>query len=149
MTTSRRLPGLTARLYARAARRGKHLLQLTASTSCLLAIFISVGGHWAVLQSIAYTRMMVEFTLKDSLGSAVKKTFDDRYACSLCPKIRDGYNKQRKVPGTTSAERSPEFLSQPGESIFFSPMLAGDIAWVSPRHVDFSNAPPKPPPRAA
>ena len=85
MRIRRYLPLSSSRLQARAARRGKRMLHLTGTISCLLAIFISAGAHWAVLQSFAYTKMLVEFAERDSWGTAVKKAFDERYACSLCP----------------------------------------------------------------
>lgn len=149
MRISGHLSRLTASLYASAARRGKRVLHLTGAMTCLLAIFISAGGHWAVLQSIAYTRMLVEFVEQDSLGTAVKKTFDERYACSLCPKIRDGFNNEHKTRPSLSEVDQPEFLLQSSALIFFTPVVVADVAFVPSRHIDFSNAPPKPPPRVA
>lgn len=149
MRISRHLSRLTARLYARAIRRGKRALYLTGLTACLLAIFISAGGHWALLQSFAYTRMLIEFAEQDSLCTAVKKTFDERYACPLCPKIRDGFNKEQKIPASLSDVHPPEFLLQPNALISFTPVIVADLASVSSQHIDFSNAPPKPPPRVA
>ena len=37
-----------------------------------------------MLQSAAYTGMLIEFAQKESFCAAVQKTFDDRYACPLC-----------------------------------------------------------------
>ena len=133
----------------RAARRGRGGLRLAGAIASLLAIFLSAGGHWAVLQSIAYARMLVEFAQEGSLGAAVKKTFDQRYACSLCPKIRDGYNKERKAPPNLGGEQFPEFLGQSSATVFFVPALGLDLPSLSSRHSYFFNAPPKPPPRAA
>jgi hypothetical protein len=138
-----------ASLHIRAARGARHLLHLTGALTCLFAIFISGGGHWAVLQSIAYTRMVVEFAHQDSLCTALKKAFDERYACPLCPKIRDGYNKQHNSPSTLNEVHQLEFLAQSSDSVSFLPEIAADIAFVSPRHMDFLSAPPKPPPRIA
>jgi hypothetical protein len=149
MRISRHLSRLTTHLYTRGARRGKRLLHLTGTTSCLLAIFISAGGHWAMLQSIAYTRMLLEFAEQDSLGTAVKKTFDERYACSLCPKIRDGFNHDHKKPLTLSEVQQPEFLPQSNALISFIRVVVANLAFVPSRHIDFPNAPPKPPPRVA
>jgi hypothetical protein len=149
MRISRHLSRLTARLYNCAARRGKRRLHFTGTTSCLLAIFISAGGHWAMLQSIAYTRMLLEFAEQDSLGTAVKKTFGERYACSLCPKIRDGFNNDHKKPLSLSEVQQPEFLAQSNPPIVFIPVVVAHVAFLPSRHIVFPNAPPKPPPRAA
>ena len=102
-----------------------------------------------MLQSIAYTRMLLEFAEQDSLGAAVKKAFDERYACSLCPKIRDGFNNDHRKPVTLSEVQQPEFLLQSNAFIFFLPVVVAHLAFVPSRQVDFPDAPPKPPPRVA
>jgi hypothetical protein len=93
--------------------------------------------------------MLVEFAQEDSLCTAVKKTFDDRYACPLCPKIRDGCNQERKVPQTLNGDRLPEFLLESGDFIFLTRTVAANVPFVSSGYIQFSNTPPKPPPRAA
>ncbi len=93
--------------------------------------------------------MLVEFAQEDCLSTAVRKTFDDRYACSLCPKIRDGCNQERKAPQIVKGDRLPEFLVESGATIFFNLTIIADIASVSSDCANFSNAPPKPPPRVA
>lgn len=123
------------------------VFRIASATACLLAIFLSAGGHWAVLQSFAYTRMLVGFAQKDSFSTAVKKTFDGHYACSLCPEIRDGYNKERKVPSTVGGAHFPEFIG-PGQTCSFSlPAAVADFPFVASLPADFLTAPPKPPPR--
>jgi hypothetical protein len=135
--------------YKRPARRGKKALHLTAATVCLFAIFISAGGHWAVIQSIAYARMLVEFAQQEAWCTALKKTFDDRYACPLCPKIRAGVNQEKKAPPNLSGIDQPEFLLESGAAIFLVLSIAEDLAPVSSRHTDLSTPPPTPPPRPA
>ncbi len=149
MKISRPASRVSARRYAGATQRRKRVLQVTGATTCLLAIFILAGAHWVVLQSFAYTRMLVEFAHEESLATAVKKTFDDRYACPLCPKIRDGCNKERKVPQIVNGDRVPEFLVESGEFTFLTPTVVADVVFVPSGHIHFSNAPPKPPPRVA
>jgi len=149
MRISPHLFRLSARPDVPAVQRGKRVIQVTGAIICLLALFISAGAHWVVLQSFAYTRMLVEFAQEDSLCTAVKKTFDDRYACPLCPKIRDGCNQERKVPQTLNGDRLPEFLVESGRFISLAPTMAANVPFVSSGYVQFFNAPPKPPPRAA
>jgi hypothetical protein len=149
MRIFRYFPRLRPRLSANAIERARRVFCLTGTTTCLLAIFISTGGHLAVLQSIAYTRMLVEFAQQDSWCTAVKKTFDDRYACSLCPKIRNSFNSEQKTPQTLSEVHQPEFLPGSDTLIYFTPVVVAEVAFVCSRRVDFSNAPPRPPPRVA
>ena len=142
-------PRLRARPSAAATQRAQRVFHLTGTTTCLLAIFISTGGHLAVLQSIAYTRMLVEFAQQDSWCAAVKKTFDDRYACSLCPKIRDSFNSEQKTPQSLSEVHQSEFLPGSDTLIYFTPVVVAEVAFVSLREVEFPNAPPRPPPKVA
>jgi hypothetical protein len=93
--------------------------------------------------------MLVQFAEQESWGTAVKKAFDERYACSLCPRIRDGFNKEQKEPSTLTEVDQPDFLLDSNESIFFTPVVFGKVECVSSELPDFSNAPPKPPPRLA
>lgn len=149
MTISRRRSPPPARPYARRLwpNNGRLTFQALSAAICLVAIFFSSGGHWAVLQSVAYARMVVEFAQKDSLGIAVKKAFAGRHFCSLCPKIRDGYNEQRKAPRTQTVDRLPEFVGQSGGLLLFMLTQGLEILSLLPSYIDFSTAPPKPPPR--
>lgn len=143
------IPRFLPRLKASTRRRAKRCLHHFGVAACLLAIFISAGGHWAVLQSVAYTRMVVEFALEGPLSAAVKKAFDDRYACSLCPKIRHGCDNERKAPSKLGEMQQPELLVASGALLYFAPSVIAEVAFVASRQIDFSNGPPKPPPRAA
>lgn len=149
MRICRYLSRLPLRLRTCPVRRGKRILHLTGTISCLLAILISAGAHWAVLQSFAYTKMLVEFAEQESWGTAVKKAFDERYACSLCPRIRDGFNNEQKTPSTVNQVHQLEFLLDSNHPIFLPPVVFADVGSDSARPVDFSSAPPKPPPRVA
>ena len=93
--------------------------------------------------------MLIEFAEQDSLCTAVKKTFDERYACPLCPKIRDGFNKEQKVPSSLSEVHPPEFLLQSTAFTSFTPVVVANVASIFSRPSYFSDAPPKPPPRVA
>ena len=149
MRIRRYLSRLRSHLQACAVRRDKRILHLTGTISCLLAILISAGAHWAVFQSFAYTKMLVEFAEQESWGTAVKKAFDERYACSLCPRIRDGFNHEQKTPSTVSQVHQLEFPLDSNHPIFLTPVVFADVGSDSARPVDFSSAPPTPPPRAA
>ncbi len=130
------------------AREAQRIFQLSGAASCLLAIFLAAGGHWAFLQSVAYTRMVVQFAQEDSLGTAVRKAFDSQHSCSLCPRIRDGYNKERKVPPSIEVDRLPEFIGDQGSgSLFFAVTTGIDLPFLSSTYDNFAHTPPKPPPR--
>lgn len=122
-------------------------------TACFIAILAMSGGHWLVLQSVAWARMIVEFSQRDPLGTAIAKTFDGRHPCALCLQVRQGqaeerergeklpWEKREKVPELFyDAHRAalPAVPTIPAES----PGVALDFFY------DFVESPPKPPPRA-
>jgi hypothetical protein len=59
-----------------------------------------LGGHWAVLQGIAWSRMMVASTPRLGWKAAVAQTLDGRHPCALCKKIEAGRKaeQQRSIP---------------------------------------------------
>ncbi|MDZ4816997.1 MAG: hypothetical protein SGI71_12115 [Verrucomicrobiota bacterium] len=49
-----------------------------------------VGAHWVVLQSAAWGNMVLKFSQKESLDTAVKKTLDGNNPCAMCKSIQKG-----------------------------------------------------------
>ena len=62
----------------------------------ILALLASVGGHWAVLQSVAWTRMIIERTHADSFATAVKTTLDGEHPCDMCKRITEGKQSEQQ-----------------------------------------------------
>ena len=60
-----------------------------ASVMIGLALFLTTGGHLAILQGVAWTKMVRDFAQTDSLGVAIGKTLDGQHPCSLCKKITE------------------------------------------------------------
>lgn len=60
----------------------------------ILALVMSAGAHWVVLQGVAWTAMLVENTQCASLVEAVKQTFDGEHPCGLCKNIAAGKSKE-------------------------------------------------------
>jgi hypothetical protein len=80
-------------------------------TSALIgaAIFLSVGGHLAVLQGIAWTTMFQDFARMDSLSTAIEKTFSGKHPCRLCKEITKASstpqeNKDSQIPRVKLSE---------------------------------------------
>jgi hypothetical protein len=128
----------------------KRALRITGAAACLFAVFLSVGGHWAVLQSIAWARMFADFSRTESLASAVEKTFDGRHPCAMCLKIREGRAQEKKPPPLLKWEKLPEFVPQVARLAVPLPPTARESAvpFIPTLHADFKFSPPKPPPRA-
>ena len=46
-----------------------------------LALFMIAGGHWAMLQSVAWAGMVKDFSRTGTIAEAVTKTFDGKHPC--------------------------------------------------------------------
>ncbi|MCC6234859.1 MAG: hypothetical protein IT580_19610, partial [Verrucomicrobiales bacterium] len=49
-----------------------------------LALVLATGLHWAVLQGVAWTGMLVTYSRDASLAEAVSRTLDGEHPCALC-----------------------------------------------------------------
>ncbi len=86
------------------------LLRFTRG-AVVLALCLSVGLQWVVLQGIAWTGMMIKFSQQDSLAEAVSKTFDGEHPCPLCKAVKKGMDasSQGDSSPNTPAGKDPEF----------------------------------------
>ena len=57
---------------------------------------MAVGGHWAVLQSVAWVGMTIEFSRTDPLDKAIEKTLDGQHPCNLCHFVAEGKKSERE-----------------------------------------------------
>jgi hypothetical protein len=73
-----------------------------AQRGVVLAICLSLGMHWALLQSIAWTGMLISFAREGSVIEAVEKTFDGQHGCALCKKVKEGQDSTRELPQQTA-----------------------------------------------
>ena len=63
---------------------------------CLIAGFQLLGGHWAILQTAAWVRMVIEYSKTEGVEAGITKTFDGKHPCSLCLNIARNKEKQGK-----------------------------------------------------
>jgi hypothetical protein len=62
----------------------------------IVALLVSGGAHWLVLQSVAWTGMLVTRASNGSLIEAVKLTFDGAHPCALCERIEAGRKGEKQ-----------------------------------------------------
>ena len=86
-----------------------------------VALFMVAGGHWAMLQSVAWAGMVKDFSRTGSLTEAVSKTLDGRHPCSLCKKIaqaKSSEESEERAPVNVKAEKKAEvFLKSTGSEL--------------------------------
>lgn len=116
-----------------------------------LALFLVAGGHWAMLQGVAWASMVKDFSKTGSLTEAVSKTFDGKHPCPMCKKIASARTGQEKAPVTVKAEKKAEVFVASSSEIVPRPVAAPfdypPLPFVNvPEH---PSAPPVPVPIAA
>jgi hypothetical protein len=119
-----------------------------SSLICLAAVLTAGGGHWAVLQTFAWARMLVEYSTQNSLAEAVEMTFDGKHPCPMCLKIEKGRKQERRQPMNAEMRKLDLFC----ESRYFADRCAAwwldpGTPFLSSLYLDFTEAPPRPPPR--
>jgi len=113
----------------------------------VVAMCASVGLHWAALQTLAWSQMLVSFSRQATISDAVKMTFDGHHPCSLCQVVKKGQSEQKKN----------DYVHRPAKwdavvqvrELLPSPRVQ---AWSYPdeisRVLSWTERPPTPPPRA-
>jgi hypothetical protein len=63
----------------------------------VIALVATLGAHWAILQTVAWTTMLADNLHSTSFQVAVKKTFDGQHPCCLCKAIAAGKQSEKKT----------------------------------------------------
>jgi hypothetical protein len=69
----------------------------------VFSLIVSIGAHWAFLQSAAWLGMVVTYTLETgSLNQGISDTFDGNHPCQLCVVVKKGQQEQKKKTPSSS-----------------------------------------------
>jgi len=112
------------------------------------ALIFAIGGHWALLQSVAWVGMFANNVRSCSVGEALEKTFDGEHPCELC-KIVQAVRKSEQPQPLTKHEVKIDFWITPATCLLVGPPSA---VHARPQAGVFSSrieTPPTPPPRVA
>ena len=114
----------------------------------VLLLTLTLGLHWAFLQSVAWVGMFVSFSAENPVSVALAKTFDGQHPCNLCKIVKEGKKteQQQEMPKLLAKldlllVRNPVWLRPPE----LSPLTILSV----PSSASWSDTPPSPPPRAA
>jgi len=114
----------------------------------IVALLTATGGHWAVLQSVAWTTMLAGNLRTDSLEVAVTKTFDGQHPCNLCKVVSAGKKSEKQTESPTLAKKL-EFISARPVFVFVRPQGFRLLPELEIFFHQSSSQPPVPPPRSA
>ena len=131
-----------------------HAARIFRHSCCALmaaALFLSAGGHLALLQGVAWANMIRDYSRGGSLTQAVEKTFDGKHPCPLCKKIAAQRSHDEKAPVTVKAEKKAEVFLASASTLIPLPVV-GSFAY--PPHpflnaLEQLSAPPVPVPIVA
>jgi hypothetical protein len=113
----------------------------------IAALITAIGGHWAALQSLAWTTMLADNLRSGSLSEAVQRTFDGRHPCALCKQIAAGKKSEQKNSASLALKKF-EFAHLGVVFIFRSPTDFRLLADRDSAGRLRSQLPPVPPPRS-
>jgi hypothetical protein len=114
----------------------------------VLALVITTGGHWFLLQSAAWIGMAVNYSQSDSFTTALKKTFDGDHPCQLCKMVRAGKASEKKRD-LEKIDIKFEFTFAAGTSGLFPPRPIRHFIPQAEHARVRADAPLPPPPRFA
>ncbi|MEI2722890.1 MAG: hypothetical protein V9H26_04935 [Verrucomicrobiota bacterium] len=113
----------------------------------LVALLGATGGHWGVLQTVAWTRMLANNLQTDSLETALTKTFDGKHPCGMCKAI-DAGKKSAKKTELPPAGQKLEFVFDRPIFVFTAPTTFRPQQEILCSCSQTAPRPPTPPPRA-
>lgn len=114
---------------------------------------LSIGMHWALLQSAAWVGMLVTYSRDASIAEAVAKTFDGKHPCRLCKLVEKGQGTHpgdsKKAPQASAKVVKIDMEATPVPRFTPPPADREAIVWISVTRERQPAAPPVPPPRFA
>lgn len=131
-------------------KKPQRALRFLGTFLIALALFSLSGGHWALMQGIAWGRMIHEYSTQGSFSTAIGKTFDGKHACALCKKIERAQQQEKKNVATLDAAKKKEAIVEQPLSLL---TLFPSSFLFSPVKKNLYSGPPRqpllPPPRMA
>lgn len=113
-----------------------------------LAMFSIAGGHWAVLQTVAWAQMIRDYSQEGGLVSGVAQTFSGERPCGMCKNIEKSRQKEEKAPASIKVDKKAEvFVASVTSQL--RPPLAHEFSYPT-SDIDSTSralAPPVPVPR--
>lgn len=115
-------------------------------TTTVLLLVLTLGLHWALLQTVAWTSMIISYSQENSLRDAVRMTFDGEHPCSMCKTIKQGQTEEKQPEKIAPVNKLPLAVVWQAQFFRFDTdrelIPASDTS--APRRAE---APPKPRPK--
>jgi hypothetical protein len=112
----------------------------------IVALVSTLGAHWVLLQTVAWTAMLAENLQSSSFHEAVTKTFDGNHPCPLCKAIAAGKKSEQKSEFSFQIQKL-EFPPAPGHFVLVAPPQFQLLPQVNAFAESLVHPPLTPPPR--
>jgi hypothetical protein len=112
----------------------------------VVSLVATLGAHWAVLQTVAWTTMLADNLCTHSLSESVTRTFDGKYPCPICKAIAAAKKSEKKNEFTLQTQKM-EFPPVKENPILFAPSDFQFLPQVNFFTESLAQKPPTPPPR--
>ena len=113
----------------------------------VLALCLSIGAHWVVLQSVAWGTMVAQYAQHVPLSQAVAQTFDGDHPCSLCKRISAARHSEKKSD-TQTVTVKPDLICATRRIILRPRSIDLHFARLEMSASPLADSPPTPPPRS-
>ena len=124
------------------------VLQRLTKAVMVLALAGSIGLHWELFQSVAWLRMVLNYSQDATLSEALAKTFDGKHPCSLCKEIAKG-KQSEKASDMPPGWNKFEFSYTATKFLFNAPTQCWKVPMTEVRGNLLADAPPVPPPKSS
>ncbi len=128
-------------------------MKTAARIMLVAALTISVGLHWAVMQSAAWVGMAVTYSVQaGSISQGLSETFDGEHPCAMCRAVEKGSKSESKddsAPTQTIKVLKLDYFAINQAPIFFF-QTPQAVDWLSLTQTAESRTltPESPPPRS-
>jgi hypothetical protein len=124
------------------------LRSIFAKLIVVTSLTLSIGGHWGLLQTIAWSNMLLDYSENLTWTSALSRTIDPDTICRICEFIQEGRN-QESNQDFSKTQFKIDLVCEQREVFLNCPNVADDKAITFIVHSQFHAPPFAPPPRVA
>jgi hypothetical protein len=113
----------------------------------VLVLVLTLGLHWAALQSVAWVSMIIRYSQHATLPKALAQTFDGQHPCALCRFVADGKKAEHQEHQPPLTLLKFDFLCEAPDAFVFAEIPPNQFELGDLKAVARFEPPPSPPPR--
>jgi len=123
---------------------------LMRALAIVCALHLS-GAHWAALQTVAWTGMLVTRSQTEGVEEAVRTTFDGQHPCKLCVVVNKGHQQEREGMQVAIVQMLSQASFLIPQTVYVPPPMFVRLSYGSRQCQGLARGktPPTPPPRLA